>query len=54
MLKKMALVAGSLAVLVSATGCCGLNLCGINCCWAGVLVNGLDLVRDLFDYTIVI
>jgi len=51
MLKKMALVAGSLSVLLTATGCCG---CGLNCCWTGVLVNGLDLVRDLFDYTIAI
>ncbi|NLX13089.1 MAG: hypothetical protein GXY44_05455 [Phycisphaerales bacterium] len=49
MLKKMALIAGSVSVLATATGCCGLN-----CCWANTAINGLSLVRDLFNYTIAI
>ncbi|NLX13090.1 MAG: hypothetical protein GXY44_05460 [Phycisphaerales bacterium] len=54
MLKKMALIAGSLSVLATATGCCGIP-CGLpNCCWTNAAINGLSLIRDLFDYTIAI
>ena len=49
MLKKMALVASAITVLVTATGCCGLN-----CCYANAAINGLSLLRDLFNYTIAI
>ncbi len=53
MLKKMTLIAGSLAILASATGCCGIP-CGLNCCWTNALINGVSLLRDLFNYQIAI
>ncbi len=50
MLKKMALVAGSLSMLVAVTGCG----CMPNCCWTGTAINALSLLRDLFNYQIAI
>jgi hypothetical protein len=49
MLKRSALIASALVVLVSSAGCCGLN-----CCWTNVIVNSLDLLRDVFAFEMAI
>ena len=52
MLKRIALLAGALSVLVTAggAGCC----MPANCCYINAAIYGLGLLRDLFNYQIAI